>query len=380
VSAAFLIDRTRRERILAVGVAFDWTPVTRVEDELDELVALVDTAGADVVGRVVQRRSRPDPATYVGRGKAEELTGLCEALDVDTVVVDGELSPAQQRNLESLLGRTAIDRTAVILDIFAQHATSAEGKLQVELALLSYRLPRLRGRGKQLSQQAGGIGTRGPGETKLEEDRRRIERRILRLRQELGRHHAARRIQRRRRARTGVAQVSLVGYTNAGKSTIMNLLAGAGVPTADQLFTTVDPRTRRVALPGGPEVVLTDTVGFVRKLPHQLVEAYRSTLEVVAESDLLVHVVDGSRADGDAHVDAVRAVLDEIGAAAVPEIMALNKSDLGLAPWAKEALRVGALSVSAATGAGREALVSAIRDALRPGVLAGTAGAMLNGR
>src|SRR5208282_4750507 len=258
---------------------------------LDELALLVDTAGADEVGRVIQRRETPDPAPYIGHGKAQELRRLSEALDADTVVFDDELSPAQQRNLEKILGRTAIDRTAVILDIFAQNARSQEGKAQVELALLRYRLPRLRGRGGGLSQQAGGIGTRGPGETQLEVDRRRLVRRMHRLEADLREVDRTRGLQRRGRARGRHRELALVGYTNAGKSTLLNRLTDAGVPAEDRLFVTLDPRTRQLSLPGGETVLVTDTVGFVRKLPHELVEAFRSTLEVVGEADLLVHVV-----------------------------------------------------------------------------------------
>ncbi|HXW32188.1 MAG TPA: GTPase HflX, partial [Acidimicrobiales bacterium] len=273
-----LIERRFRERIVLVGVVFPWTSMHVVESDLDELALLVDTAGADVVARVVQRRDRPDPATFVGRGKAEELHVLSEQVDADTVVFDDELSPAQQRNLEKILGRTAIDRTAVILDIFAQNARSQQGKAQVELALLRYRLPRLRGRGHALSQQAGGIGTRGPGETQLEVDRRRLLRRMSRLEADLRTLSGTQRTQRRGRERSRQRTVSLVGYTNAGKSTLLNHLTGAGVMVENRLFSTLDPRTRRLSLPGGEVVLVTDTVGFVRKLPHQLVEAFRSTL------------------------------------------------------------------------------------------------------
>ena len=287
-----LIERSFRERIVLVGVVFPWSSIDAVDADLDELALLVDTAGAVVADRVVQRRDRPDPATFVGRGKAQELHERSEAVDADTVVFDDELSPAQQRNLEQILGRTAIDRTAVILDIFAQNARSQEGKAQVELALLRYRLPRLRGRGRAFSQQAGGIGTRGPGETQLEVDRRRLLRRMARLEVELRALSATRLTQRRARRRSRQRVVSLVGYTNAGKSTLINRLTGAGVVVENRLFSTLDPRTRRLALPGGETVLVTDTVGFVRKLPHQLVEAFRSTLEEVREADLLVHVVD----------------------------------------------------------------------------------------
>jgi GTPase len=361
-----LIERSFRERIVLVGVVFPWSSLPTVEADLDELALLVDTAGAVVAGRVIQRRDHPDPATFVGRGKARELHELAEAVDADTVVFDDELSPAQQRNLEQLLGRTAIDRTAVILDIFAQNARSQEGKAQVELALLRYRLPRLRGRGRAFSQQAGGIGTRGPGETQLEVDRRRLLRRMTRLEADLRRLTATRHVQRRARQRSRQREVSLVGYTNAGKSTLLNRLTDAGVVVEDRLFSTLDPRTRRLALPGGEIVLVSDTVGFVRKLPHQLVEAFRSTLEVVAEADLLVHVVDAAAPDPELQVDAVRAVLHEIDADAVPELLVVNKADRAPAAAARLAeAHHGAVVVSARTGQGVDDLVLALGDRLR---------------
>jgi len=361
-----LIERSFRERIVLVGVLFPWTSADAVDADLDELALLVDTAGAIVVGRVVQRRDRPDPATFVGRGKAQELHELSETLDSDTVVFDDELSPAQQRNLEKILGRTAIDRTAVILDIFAQNARSQEGKAQVELALLRYRLPRLRGKGLALSQQAGGIGTRGPGETQLEVDRRRLLRRMTRLERDLKQVAATRRTQGRARTRSRQRVVSLVGYTNAGKSTLLNRLTDAGVLVENRLFSTLDSRTRRLALPGGETVLLSDTVGFVRKLPHQLVEAFRSTLEVVKDADLLVHVVDASAPEPEMQIEAVRTVLDEIDAGAVPELLVINKADR--APDASTRLanaHEDAVVVSALTGAGIDDLLRAIGDRLR---------------
>ena len=322
-----LIDRSFKERIIIVGVIFPSSKEGEVEESLDELALLVDTAGAEVVGRVIQRRSEPDSATFVGKGKAEELHLLSESLDVDTMVFDDELTPAQQRNLEKILGRTAIDRTAVILDIFAQNASTLEGKTQVELALLTYRLPRLRGRGKSLSQQVGRIGTRGPGETKLEEDRRRLLARIAKLKSDLRELSSTRKLQRKARVKSRVALVSLVGYTNSGKSTLLNALTNADVFVANKLFATLDPRTRRLDLPGGEPILCSDTVGFVKKLPHQLVEAFRSTLEVVSESDLLCHVVDSASSDIEGHIQAVRSVLEEIGAGGVHEILVFNKID-----------------------------------------------------
>ncbi len=375
-SSAF-IDRAFRERIVVVGVALPGTTDEALDESLDELELLVGTAGADVVGRVSQRRSAPDPATYVGSGKAEEIRQVAEATDCDTVVFDDELTPAQQRNLEKLLGRTAIDRTAVILDIFGQNAHSQEGKAQVQLAMFRYRLPRLRGRGASLSQQAGGVGTRrGPGETQLEIDRRRITRQVHRLESDLRQIARTRETQRKSRHRSGTPHVVIVGYTNAGKSTLLNRLSGAGVLVEDRLFATLDATTRRLQLPGGESVLLTDTVGFVRKLPHQLVEAFRSTLDVVNDADLLVHVVDGSAVDPDGNIDAVHEVLREIavdragtdGAAGVgdaPELLVFNKADLG--PGARQLAdrHPGSVSISAVTGEGVDDLLLRIGDRLR---------------
>ena len=360
-----LIERAFREKLVLVGVTVPPATDDETEQHLDELSLLVDTAGADEAARVVQRRDHPDPATFVGKGKAQELRTISESVDADTVVFDDELSPAQSRNLEKILGRTAIDRTAVILDIFAQNARTPEGKAQVELAQIRYRLPRLRGRGLQLSQQAGGIGTRGPGETQLEVDRRRLVRRMNRLESDLRRLTEQRRLQRKARARSRLASVSLVGYTNAGKSTLLNTLTDAGVLVEDRLFATLDPRTRRLALPGGESVLLSDTVGFVRKLPHQLVEAFRSTLEVVKEADLLVHVVDSTSVDPEAQIEAVRTVLAEIGAGDVPELLAFNKADA--TPEAKRLAdrQPGSVVVSALTGEGLEDLLVAIGDRVR---------------
>jgi GTP-binding protein HflX len=363
-----LIERSIRERIVLVGVTFAGATDDDTEASLDELAALIDTAGADEVGRLVQRRDRPDRTWFLGKGKANELLELCLAVDADTVVFDNELSPAQQYNLEKLLGRTAIDRTAVILDIFAQNAHTLEGKTQVELALLRYRLPRLRrGATARLSQQRGGVGMRfGAGETRLEVDRRRIMRRISKLESELDELARTRRLQRKQRARSGLAAVTIVGYTNAGKSTLLNRLTDAGVLTENRLFATLDPTTRRLALPGGEPVLLTDTVGFVRRLPHGLVEAFKSTLEVATIADYLVHVVDASAADPQGQIDAVREVLTEIDAAGVPELLVVNKSDL--APDEAKLLveeHPGSVAISATTGDGIDDLLVALSDRLR---------------
>jgi GTP-binding protein HflX len=366
-----LIERTFREKIVLVGVTVPGLsdgapPAVETERHLDELALLVATAGADVVGRVHQRREEPDPATYIGRGKAKELREVSDEVDADTVVFDDELSPAQSRNLEKILGRTAIDRTAVILDIFAQNATTEEGKAQVELAQLRYRLPRLRGRGTALSQQAGRIGTRGPGETQLEVDRRRLVRRAHKLEAELAQLERRRRLQRKGRRRSRLVSVSIVGYTNAGKSTLLNALTGAGVVADERLFATLDPRTRRLALPGGEPVLVSDTVGFVRKLPHQLVEAFHSTLEVVDEADLLLHVVDSAAPQPEAQLDAVRTVLAEIGAADVPELLVFNKADLAPGKAAELSGRYpGSVVVSAARGQGMAELLGAMAERLR---------------
>ncbi len=365
---ATLIERAVRERIVLVGVTFPGSDDETTEASLDELSALIDTAGADEVGRMVQRRDHPDHTWFIGKGKAAELHELCLAVDADTVVFDNELSPAQQFNLEKLLGRTAIDRTAVILDIFAQNAHTLEGKAQVELALLRYRLPRLRrGSTAKLSQQRGGVGMRfGGGETKLEVDRRRIMRRISRLETELEELGRTRELQRHQRDRSGLAAVTIVGYTNAGKSTLLNTLTDAGVLTEDRLFATLDPTTRRLVLPGGEPVLLTDTVGFVRRLPHGLVESFKSTLEVASRADYLVHVVDATAADPDGQIAAVREVLGEIGAAAVPELLVVNKTDV--APDAAKQIvedHPGSVAISAATGEGIDTFLRTLGDRLR---------------
>lgn len=362
----------RLERVVLIGVWAEGT-LESAENSLRELSRLAETAGSLVLDGLIQRRGRPDPATYVGAGKAAELAALVAETGADTVICDGELTPSQLRKLESLVKVKVIDRTALILDIFAQHARSKEGKAQVELAQLEYLLPRLRGWGESLSRQAGGrvaggggIGTRGPGETKLETDRRRIRARTAKLRREIRGMSVSRTVQRGRRRRRDVPSVAIAGYTNAGKSSLLNALTGAGVLVEDALFATLDPAVRRARTPSGRVFTLTDTVGFVRHLPHQLVEAFRSTLEEVAEADLIVHVVDGSDADPHAQLAAVREVLGEIGAGNVPEIVVVNKSDAA-DPITVKGLRLrerGCTVVSARTGAGLDNLLSVIEEAL----------------
>ncbi len=295
--------------------------------DLEELARLAESAGAVVVGTVVQKRAAPDPATFLGAGKVDELAALLYELDATLVIVDDELTPAQQRNLERRLQTKVVDRTALVLDIFARRARTREGRLQVELAQMIYLLPRLAGRGVWLSRLGGGIGTRGPGETKLEVDRRRIRRRITDLRREIAEISRHRALQRQARRQAQFPVVALVGYTNAGKSTLLNALTEAGVFTEDTLFATLDPTVRRVTLPNGRPVLLVDTVGFLSRLPHQLVAAFRATLEEVTEADLLVHVVDASHPDWRDQVRAVRTVLAELGAADKPTVHAVNKID-----------------------------------------------------
>ena len=365
---ATLIERSKREQIVVVGVTLPGHTEDDTEASLDELQLLIDTAGADVVARLIQRRDAPDHTWFIGKGKADELREICLAVDADTVVFDNELAPAQQYNLEKLLGRTALDRTAVILDIFAQNAHTLEGKAQVELALLRYRLPRLRrGANARLSQQRGGIGGRfGAGETKLEVDRRRIMRRIAKLETDLRDLQQNRQLQRKGRDRSGLATVTIVGYTNAGKSTLLNRLTHAGVLAEDRLFATLDPTTRRLSLPGGEPVLLTDTVGFVRRLPHGLVEAFKSTLEVASSADFLVHVVDSAAPDPVGQIDAVREVLTEIGAERVPELLVFNKRDVA-ADVADDLVadHPGSVAVSARTGDGIDLFLRTLADLLR---------------
>lgn len=326
--------RLRLERVVLVGV---WTDGTAedAENSLTELAALAETAGSEVADGLLQRRSKPDAGTYIGSGKVREVKDTVEALGADTVICDGELSPGQLIALEKAVNVKVIDRTALILDIFAQHAKSAEGKAQVELAQLQYLLPRLRGWGDAMSRQAGGraggsnggVGLRGPGETKLETDRRRIRAKVAKLRRDLAKLTVTRETLRLERGRNRVPAVAIAGYTNAGKSSLLNALTGAGILVQDALFATLDTTTRRARTEEGREYTISDTVGFVRHLPHQLVEAFRSTLEEVAEADLIVHVVDGSDPDPVGQADAVREVLAEVGAEEIPELLVVNKLD-----------------------------------------------------
>ncbi|MFV2016928.1 GTPase HflX [Micromonospora sp. LOL_023] len=370
----------RLERVVLVGVWESGT-VTDAENSLAELAALAETAGSQVLEGLIQRRDRPDPSTYVGRGKVGELDDVVTSTGADTVICDGELSPSQLRNLEQSVKVKVIDRTALILDIFAQHAKSKEGKAQVELAQLEYLLPRLRGWGEALSRQSGGsgrgggagggVGLRGPGETKLETDRRRIRTRIARLRREIKGMRTVRETKRARRTRNAVPGVAIAGYTNAGKSSLLNRITGAGVLVEDALFATLDPTTRRAHAADGRVYTLSDTVGFVRHLPHQIVEAFRSTLEEVAEADLVVHVVDGAHPDPEEQVRAVRTVLAEVGADRRPELLVVNKID---AAGEEELLRLKrlwpeAVFVSARQARGIEDLRAAIEQRLpRPSV------------
>jgi GTP-binding protein HflX len=350
----------RLERVVLAAVWSDGT-IEDAENSLRELAALAETAGSEVLAGVIQRRPTPDPATYLGKGKAEELRDVVIAEGADTVVCDTELAPSQRRALEDVVKVKVIDRTALILDIFAQHAKSKEGKAQVELAQLQYLLPRLRGWGESMSRQAGGqaaggqgMGSRGPGETKIELDRRRINSRIARLRREIKDMKTVRDTKRSGRRAGRIPSVAIAGYTNAGKSSLLNRLTGAGVLVENQLFATLDPTVRRAETPDGRVYTLTDTVGFVRQLPHQLVEAFRSTLEEVAEADLLLHVVDGSHPDPEGQISAVRAVLADVDAHDVKEVVVVNKADAA-DPEVLDRIRrheKHSIVVSARTGAG----------------------------
>lgn len=355
----------------AVLVALDRPGVHdfSADESLAELAQLAETAGAAVITTIVQRRERPDAATFIGAGKLHDLKAICAETGANLIIFDDELSPAQQRNIEKAVEVRVIDRTALILDIFAQRAQSREGKVQVELAQLNYLLPRLAGRGTELSRLGAGIGTRGPGETKLESDRRRIRDRIADLRRQLEAIKAHRQRQRARRERGPWPIVALAGYTNAGKSTLLNRLSGADVLAENKLFATLDPTTRRVDLPDGGTILLTDTVGFIQKLPTELVAAFRATLEEIALADLILHVIDASHPKQHAQEAAVAAVLDELGASAVPTLVVYNKVDM-LGPDERDALlrtQPDAVLVSALSGDNIDGLLQAIADTLRHG-------------
>jgi GTP-binding protein HflX len=368
----------RLERVVLIGV---WTEGSAADAEhsLAELAALAETAGSQVLTGLIQRRDTPDPATFVGSGKARELRDIVVAEGADTVICDGELTPSQLSQLENVVKVKVIDRTALILDIFAQHAKSREGKAQVSLAQMEYMLPRLRGWGESMSRQAGGaggsgdggVGTRGPGETKIETDRRRIRARMAKLRREIAGMKTARDTKRQERRRNEVPSVAIAGYTNAGKSSLLNRLTGAGVLVENALFATLDPTVRRAETPDGREYTLVDTVGFVRHLPHQLVEAFRSTLEEVADADLILHVVDGSDPNPEAQLAAVRTVLADVDAHRVPELVVVNKADLA-DPLAVDRLRrreKHLVVVSARTGQGIDELRTLVaRELPRPSV------------
>lgn len=365
----------RLERVVLVGV---WTSgtVQDAENSLAELAALAETAGALVLDGVVQRRDKPDAATYIGSGKAEELRDVVLHTGADTVICDGELSPGQLIHLEDVVKVKVIDRTALILDIFAQHAKSREGKAQVALAQMQYMLPRLRGWGQSLSRQmgggkGGGLATRGPGETKIETDRRRIREKMAKMRREIAEMKTGREIKRQERKRHKVPSVAIAGYTNAGKSSLLNRLTGAGVLVENALFATLDPTVRRAETPSGRLYTLADTVGFVRHLPHHLVEAFRSTMEEVGDSDLILHVVDGSHPVPEEQLAAVREVIRDVGATDVPEIVVINKADMADPLVLQRLLRIEkrAIAVSARTGQNIDQLLALIDNELpRPSV------------
>ncbi|MFZ9442235.1 MAG: GTPase HflX [Candidatus Nanopelagicaceae bacterium] len=355
----------RLERVVLVGV---WTEgsVTDAENSMAELAALAETAGSTVLEALIQRRDKPDPATFIGSGKVAELKGVVKATGADTVICDGELSPGQLRNLEDKVKVKVVDRTALILDIFAQHAKSREGKAQVELAQMTYLLPRLRGWGDALSRQAGGIGGRGPGETKIEVDRRRIRDKMAKLRREIGEMKVARDTKRQERERNSIPSVAIAGYTNAGKSSLLNRLTNAGVLVQNALFATLDPTVRKSETSDGRIYTLSDTVGFVKHLPHQLVDAFKSTLEEVSGADLIVHIVDGAHADPKGQIKAVREVIREIGGEKIPEIIAINKADIADPEVMMNLLREepDAYAISVHTGRGIDQLVRAIEISL----------------
>ena len=361
--ADFYENQEQEEKVLLIGVS---TQDEDMEASLDELGELADTAGAVVLGRVIQNREAAHPGTYIGKGKIEEVRLLAEELGADGVICDDELSPAQLRGLEKELELKVMDRTLVILDIFAKHATTREGKHQVEMAQLGYRLARLSGLGKSLSRLGGGIGTRGPGEKKLETDRRLIKSRLARLNRELKQMQLHRDTARKQRLERAVPVAAVVGYTNAGKSTLMNALTGAGILAQDKLFATLDPTTRRMKLPGGQELLLTDTVGFIRKLPHHLVEAFKSTLEEARYADFILHVVDSSSPQMDAQMETVYETLQALDITGKPVITLFNKRDLTEGAELPKDLKASrTLGISAATGEGLLKLQELLEDYLR---------------
>lgn len=359
------LSSSRREVALLIGLKQPHQPRWEAEESLEELAQLAVSAGAESAFRVLQERSVPDPRTLIGRGKAEDIRELCEE-GVDLVIFDDDLTGSQQRNLEATLQRKVIDRTGLILDIFAQRARSREGKLQVELAQLKYLLPRLTGHGADLSRLGGGIGTRGPGETQLEVDRRRIRRRVIKIEEELEKVQRHRALLRRRRQKQALPTAALVGYTNAGKSSLLNALTHAKLPVADKFFVTLDPTLRKVILPGGRAVLLSDTVGFIKKLPHQLVAAFKATLEEMRASDLLLHVIDIAHPQWQDQEQAVTAVLEELGMATKPLISLYNKVDKLPHPEAIAFLsrRPRSVVTSANTGAGLSELKTVIAEML----------------
>ena len=357
-------DSNRQDKVVIVGTDID--KEQKVEETLQELERLVETAGGETVGRIIQRRESPGPATYIGKGKLEELKVLQTETQATTVIFDDQLSPAQQRNLENALEVKVLDRTALILDIFAQRARSHEGQLQVELAQMRYVLPRLGGKGLVLSRLGGGIGTRGPGETKLEVDRRRIRSKIHDIEEEIKNVCAQRAVHRSRREQSGLPCIAIVGYTNAGKSTLLNRLTDAGVLVEDKLFATLDPTIRLLVLPSGRKVLLADTVGFIRKLPHALIAAFRATLEEVVYADVLMHVLDAGAPDWQEQSKAVYDVLKELGVADKPMITVMNKTDSLSGPTKYQQLfwKSGAVGISAKEGSGIEKLFEAIEEVL----------------
>lgn len=354
-------EEERPERALLVSVD---TGEFDAAVSLEELAELAATAGAEVVETAVQKKEAPDKATCVGSGRAEEIARDCAAMDIDLVIVDRELSPTQQRNLEDMLPCRVIDRTTLILDIFAGRARSAEGRLQVELAQLQYRLPRLSGQGTALSRLGGGIGTRGPGESKLESDKRHIRRRIAALREQLEKLDTQRTLRRQRRRKDGVPTVALVGYTNAGKSTLLNALTDAGVLAEDKLFATLDPTARALRLPDGRQVMLVDTVGFVRRLPHQLVQAFRSTLEEAVEADVILNICDASSPYAAEHLQVTGELLEALGCGEHPILQVMNKWDLVTAAPAEEGAQ--RVCISARTGMGLSELLERVAALLPP--------------